>query len=35
MDKLGLDYYCFHDVDIAPEGATLAESLENFRAMVG
>ena len=20
MDKLGLDYYCFHDVDIAPEG---------------
>ena len=26
MDKLDIDYYCFHDRDIAPEGATLAES---------
>lgn len=26
MDKLGIDFYCFHDRDIAPEGATLAES---------
>jgi xylose isomerase len=26
MDKLGIDYYCFHDRDIAPEGATLAQS---------
>ncbi|MBP3627730.1 MAG: xylose isomerase [Clostridia bacterium] len=26
MDKLGIDYYCFHDRDIAPEGETLAES---------
>lgn len=26
MDKLGIKYYCFHDVDIAPEGDTLAES---------
>ena len=26
MDKLGIDYFCFHDRDIAPEGATLAES---------
>ncbi len=26
MDKLGIDYYCFHDRDIAPEGSTLAES---------
>ena len=26
MDKLSIDYYCFHDRDIAPEGATLAES---------
>lgn len=24
--KLGVDYYCFHDRDIAPEGATLSES---------
>ena len=26
MDKLNIDYYCFHDRDISPEGATLAES---------
>ena len=26
MDKLDIDYFCFHDRDIAPEGATLAES---------
>ena len=26
MDKLSIDYFCFHDRDIAPEGATLAES---------
>lgn len=26
MDKLGIDFYCFHDRDIAPEGCTLAES---------
>ena len=26
MDKLDIDYYCFHDRDIAPEGDTLAES---------
>lgn len=26
MDKLDIDYYCFHDRDIAPEGSTLAES---------
>ena len=26
MDKLGIDYFCFHDRDIAPEGSTLAES---------
>jgi len=24
--KLGVDYYCFHDRDIAPEGATLRET---------
>ena len=22
MEKLDIDYYCFHDVDIAPEGAS-------------
>ena len=26
MDKLDIDYFCFHDRDIAPEGKTLAES---------
>ncbi len=26
MDKLGIEFYCFHDRDIAPEGETLAES---------
>ena len=26
MDKLQIDYFCFHDRDIAPEGETLAES---------
>jgi len=26
MDKLGIEYYCFHDRDIAPEGDSLAES---------
>jgi xylose isomerase len=26
MQKLGIEYYCFHDRDIAPEGATLKES---------
>lgn len=26
MEKLSIDYFCFHDRDIAPEGATLAES---------
>lgn len=34
MDKLQIDYYCFHDVDIAPEGATWEESLNYFRQMV-
>ena len=26
MEKLGIDYYCFHDRDIAPEAATLKET---------
>jgi xylose isomerase len=26
MDKVGIDYYCFHDRDAAPEMATLKES---------
>ena len=34
MQKLSIDYYCFHDVDVAPEGKTLKESIENFKIMV-
>mgnify|MGYP000890484674 CR=1 FL=1 len=26
MDKLDIDYYCFHDRDISPEADTLAET---------
>ncbi len=33
--KLGVPFYCFHDVDMAPEGATFAESARNLEAMVG
>jgi xylose isomerase len=32
--KLGLRYYCFHDRDIAPEGATLAETNRRLDAIV-
>ncbi|MDD5368022.1 MAG: xylose isomerase [Anaerolineaceae bacterium] len=30
MEKLSVDYYCFHDRDIAPEGKTLKESNERL-----
>ncbi len=30
MQKLGIEFYCFHDVDVAPEGETLAESIKNL-----
>ena len=29
-----MPYYCFHDRDVAPEGATPRESVENLRRMV-
>ncbi len=32
--KLGVPFFCFHDVDIAPQGATFAESLRNLETMV-
>lgn len=32
--KLGVPFFCFHDVDIAPEGATFAESAANLDVMV-
>jgi len=34
MSKLGLPYYAFHDRDVAPEGATPRETLNNLHAMV-
>ncbi|MBR1442147.1 MAG: xylose isomerase [Firmicutes bacterium] len=30
MSKLGIEYFCFHDADIAPEGKTFAETKKNF-----
>ena len=33
FSKLGVPYYCFHDRDIAPEGAGVAESERNLQAM--
>ena len=33
FDILDIPFFCFHDVDIAPEGATLAESDKNVRAI--
>jgi xylose isomerase len=32
--RLGAPYYCFHDRDVAPEGATPKDSVELFRRMV-
>lgn len=34
IEKLGAPYYAFHDRDVAPEGATLAESNKNLDAVV-
>ena len=34
MEKLGLEYFCFHDADIAPAGATLEESNKNLDEIV-
>ena len=33
FEKLQAPYYAFHDRDVAPEGATLAESNQNFDAV--
>ncbi|MGB8362815.1 MAG: xylose isomerase, partial [Acidimicrobiia bacterium] len=32
--KLGVPFFCFHDVDIAPQGDTFAESAKNLEIMV-
>ncbi len=34
FDILGVPYFCWHDADIRPEGATFAESLRNFEAII-
>jgi xylose isomerase len=34
ITKLGAEWYCFHDRDIAPEGATPAESERNLHTVV-
>ncbi len=33
IEKLGVPFYCFHDRDVAPEGATLTESNKNLDAV--
>ncbi|UPO96507.1 xylose isomerase [Cetobacterium somerae] len=34
MEKLGLEYFCFHDKDIAPEADTLEEYFKNLDEIV-
>jgi len=34
FEKLGTPFYCFHDVDMAPPGATLKESRANLDVLV-
>ncbi|RIV27287.1 xylose isomerase [Fibrisoma montanum] len=34
ITKMGIEFYCFHDVDVAPEGRSNAEFEANFRAIV-
>jgi xylose isomerase len=34
IEKLGAGFYCFHDRDIAPEGASLTETNRNLDAVV-
>ncbi len=34
FERLGAPYYCFHDRDVAPEGATPRDSVNNFREIV-
>lgn len=34
FDILGQPYFCWHDADIRPEGATFAESLRNFEEII-
>ena len=34
MEKMGLEFYAFHDRDVAPDGRTLAETNRNLDAVV-
>ena len=34
FQKLGVEFYCFHDRDIAPEGDTFSESIKNLQTIV-
>ncbi|MEO1831938.1 MAG: xylose isomerase, partial [Akkermansiaceae bacterium] len=34
LSKIDIDYYCFHDRDISPEGETLAQTHEMFHKVV-
>ena len=34
MNKLGIEYFCFHDRDIAPEGESLSEFQQNIDIIV-
>ena len=34
MDKLGVEYFTFHDVDVAPEGETLEETQSNLDKVI-
>jgi xylose isomerase len=34
LTKLGVRYYCFHDRDMSPEGASIAETNENLARLV-
>jgi len=35
ISKLGVPYYCFHDVDLAPDAEDVAQYEKNLRHMVG
>ncbi|QJD78623.1 xylose isomerase [Spirosoma rhododendri] len=34
ITKMGMEFYCFHDIDVAPEGNSNSEFEKNFRAIV-
>ena len=35
MDKLGIEYFCFHDIDLVEEAPTIAEYEERMKAITG